>query len=97
MLRIVDQQRVVIIKYRLCFFKRNVMLLLVDRILVFIPCKALLFHNYIIIIPVICVKYSVRFRLRFEPTNVEDRAEIRGEVRGMLRADKYKQDAADTA
>ena len=34
---------------------------------------------------------------QIQKLDAEDRAEIRGEVRGMLRADKYKQDAADTA
>lgn len=34
---------------------------------------------------------------QIEQLDTEDRAEIRGEVRGMLKADKYKKAAADTA
>ena len=49
MVRVVDHQSFVVIKYRFGFFKRYVMFVLVDVVLVFIPLELNDFHNYIII------------------------------------------------
>ena len=55
-LRIVDDQRFLIVEYGLSFFKSNVMLFFVDGVLIFVPLKSDRFYNYIIIIPSLCVK-----------------------------------------
>ena len=52
MIRVINQQRVFIIKDRLGFFKRDMMFFLVRYVLVGIPFKKQLVHNYnIIMIP----------------------------------------------
>ncbi len=49
MVRVVDHQGFIVIKYRFGFFKRYIMFVLVDVVFVFIPLKLYAFHNYIII------------------------------------------------
>ena len=49
MVRVVDHQGFIGIKYRFGFFKRYIMFVLVDVVFVFIPLKLYAFHNYIII------------------------------------------------
>ena len=52
MIRVINQQRVFIIKDRLCFLKRDMMFFLVRNVLVGIPFKKQFIHNYnIIMIP----------------------------------------------
>ena len=48
--RIVNQQSIIIIEHRLRFFKRYSMLFLIRYVLVFVPFKTKLIHGYIIII-----------------------------------------------
>lgn len=47
--RIVDQQSIVVIENRLRFFKRYSMLFLIRYVFVFIPFKTKIVHGYIII------------------------------------------------
>ena len=49
MIRIVDQQSVVIIEYRLSFLKRYFMFFLIQYVLIGIPLKTKIIHGYIII------------------------------------------------
>ena len=49
MIRIVDQQSVIIIKYRLSFLERYFMLFLIQYVFVGIPLKTKFIHGYIII------------------------------------------------
>ena len=49
-LRIVDNQRFLIIEYGLGFFKSDMVLFFVDRVFVLVPFKSDRFYNYIIII-----------------------------------------------
>ena len=55
-LRIVDDQRFLIVKNGLGFFKSDVMLFLVDRVFILIPFKSDRFYNYIIITSSLFVK-----------------------------------------
>ena len=49
-IRIVNQQRILIIEYRLCFLKGYSMLFLICYVFVFVPFKQQLIHTDIIII-----------------------------------------------
>ena len=63
MIRVVEQNRRIVKEYRLCFFKGNLVFLLIDAILIFIPFKSYRIHNYIIITPSLCVKWVFPIRL----------------------------------
>jgi len=60
-LGIVNNQSFLIVEYGLGFFKRDVMLFLVDGVFVLIPLKSDRFYNYIIIMRSLFVKMDFRF------------------------------------
>ena len=71
MLRIVDQQRVIIIEHRCSFLERNAVLLFIDGILIFIPFKTECLHNYIIIIRKLFVNCFFRTDDKKLPLNTQ--------------------------
>ena len=58
MIRVIDQQCIFVIKDRLGFFKRNMMLFLVRYVLIGIPFKKQFIHNYNIITISLFVKWG---------------------------------------
>ena len=66
MIRVVEQNRRIVKEYRLCFFKGNLVFLLIDTVLIFIPFKSYRIHNYIIITSSLCVKWAFSIRAHLQ-------------------------------